>query len=173
MPTRSTGQNPNTPYFEPERFIHHTLRKIKKQSPFIPIEDRVPKTKYPPFENLFESEVAYNPFLDLPFPMVDDQPMWGNNQAVTPTLGAAIVAVDLGDNFTVKGHHLSMIKDQQFDERSQADPHKHITKIVEVCGMFRYGDTNVDAIKLKLFPSSLAGEAKIWFNELSLGVISI
>ncbi|GJZ85254.1 hypothetical protein Tco_0650593, partial [Tanacetum coccineum] len=34
--------------------------------------------------------------------MVDDQPMWGNNQAVAPTPGTAIVTVDLGDNFTVK-----------------------------------------------------------------------
>ncbi|GJY97606.1 reverse transcriptase domain-containing protein [Tanacetum coccineum] len=56
--------------------------------------------------------------------MADDQPMWGNNRAVAPTPGAAIVAVDLGDNFTVKGHHLSMIKDRQFDERLRADPHK-------------------------------------------------
>ncbi|GJZ00063.1 hypothetical protein Tco_0517492 [Tanacetum coccineum] len=38
--------------------------------------------------------------------------------------------------------------------------------------MFRYGNTNVDAIKLKLFPSSLSGDAKVWFNELSLGVIT-
>nr|GEW73009.1 reverse transcriptase domain-containing protein [Tanacetum cinerariifolium] len=65
-----------------------------------------------------------------------------------------------------------MIKDPQFDERSRAYPHKHIAEFVEVCGMFRYGDTNVDAIKLKLFSSSLVGEAKIWFNELSSGVIS-
>nr|GEV93189.1 reverse transcriptase domain-containing protein [Tanacetum cinerariifolium] len=162
MPTRSAGQNPITPYFEPERFIHQTLRKEKKQNPFIPIEDRVLKTKYPPFENLFEADVVCNPFLDLPFPMADDQPIWGNNQAVAPTPGAAIVAVDLGDNFTVKGHHLSMIKDRQFDGRSRADPHMHIAEFVKVCGMFCYGDTNVDAIKLKLFPSSLAGEAKIW-----------
>ncbi|GJW80310.1 reverse transcriptase domain-containing protein [Tanacetum coccineum] len=51
--------------------------------------------------------------------MADDQPMWGNNQAVAPTPGAAIVVVDLGDNFTVKGHHLSMIKDRQFDGRAR------------------------------------------------------
>ncbi|GKB65409.1 reverse transcriptase domain-containing protein [Tanacetum coccineum] len=38
--------------------------------------------------------------------------------------------------------------------------------------MFRYGTTNADAIKLKLFPSSLAGDAKVWFNELSPGVIA-
>ncbi|GKD35276.1 hypothetical protein Tco_1250785 [Tanacetum coccineum] len=104
--------------------------------------------------------------------MANDQPMWGNNRAVAPTPGTAIVAVDLGHNFTVKGHHLSMIKDRQFDGRLRADPHKHIVEFVEICGMFCYGDTNADAIKLKLFPSSLAGEAKIWFNKLSPGMIT-
>ncbi|GJZ81494.1 reverse transcriptase domain-containing protein [Tanacetum coccineum] len=98
--------------------------------------------------------------------------MWGNNRAVAPTAEAAIAAVNLGNNFTVKGHHLSMIKDRKFDGRSQADPHKHIAEFVEICGMFRYGNTNADAIKLKLFPLSLAGEAKIWFNELSPCVIT-
>nr|GEX44496.1 reverse transcriptase domain-containing protein [Tanacetum cinerariifolium] len=105
--------------------------------------------------------------------MADNQPMWGNNRAIAPTPGAAIVTVDLGDNFTINGRHLSMIKDRQFDGRSWADPHKHIIEFIKVCGMFRYGDTNMDAIKLKLLPSSLAGEAKIWFNELSPDVISI
>ncbi|GKB84926.1 reverse transcriptase domain-containing protein [Tanacetum coccineum] len=166
MQTRSAGQDPTTPYSEPEHFIHQTLRKKKKRNPFIPIEDRVPKAKYPPFKNLFEAEVIYNPFLDLPFPMADDQAIWGNNQVIAPTPKAAIIAVDLRDNFTVKGHHLSMIKDQQFVGRSRTNPHKHIAEFVEVCGMFHY------AIKLKLFPSSLAGEAKISFNELSPGVIT-
>nr|GEX06808.1 reverse transcriptase domain-containing protein [Tanacetum cinerariifolium] len=45
--------------------------------------------------------------------MADDQHIWGNNRVVAPTLEAAIVAVDLGDNFTVKGHHLSMIKENK------------------------------------------------------------
>ncbi|GJX98584.1 hypothetical protein Tco_0355603 [Tanacetum coccineum] len=93
--------------------------------------------------------------------MADDQPMWGNNRAVAPTLGAAIVVVDLGKNITVKGHHLAMIKDSQFDGREWADPHKHIAKFVKIYGMFRYGNTNNDPIKLKLFPSSFAGDAKV------------
>ncbi|GJS82745.1 putative nucleotidyltransferase, ribonuclease H [Tanacetum coccineum] len=67
--------------------------------------------------------------------MADDQPMWGNNRAVAPTPEAAIVAVDLGDNFTVKGYHLSMIKDRQLDEFSWVDPHKHIAEFVEICGI--------------------------------------
>ncbi|GJW56854.1 hypothetical protein Tco_0103585 [Tanacetum coccineum] len=71
--------------------------------------------------------------------MADDQPMWGNNQTVAPTPRAAIVAVDLGDNFIVKGHHFSMIKDRQFDGRSRANPHKHIAEFVEVYGI-EWGD---------------------------------
>nr|GEX36840.1 hypothetical protein [Tanacetum cinerariifolium] len=116
--------------------------------------------KYPPFENLFNAEVISNPFLDLPFPMADDQPVWANNRAVAPTPAAAIVAVDLGDNFNVKGHHLSMIKDRQFDGRARADPHKHIIEFIKICDMFQYANTNADSIKLKLFPSSIAGDVK-------------
>nr|GEV14048.1 reverse transcriptase domain-containing protein [Tanacetum cinerariifolium] len=104
--------------------------------------------------------------------MADDRPMWGNNRAIAPTPRAAIVAVDLRDNFIVKGHHLSMIKDRQFDGRALADPHKHIAEFVKICRMFRYGNNNVDAIKLKLFASSLFEDAKVWFNELSPDVIT-
>ncbi|GJR93023.1 hypothetical protein Tco_0265197 [Tanacetum coccineum] len=74
--------------------------------------------------------------------MADDQPMWGNNRAIAPTPEAAIIAVVLGDNFTVKGHHLSMIKDQQFDGRSRANPHKHIAEFVEI---FEQGQKNHQA----------------------------
>ena len=38
--------------------------------------------------------------------------------------------------------------------------------------MFRYGDTDVNAIKLKLFSSSLTGDAKVWYNELTPGTIN-
>ncbi|GJW56862.1 reverse transcriptase domain-containing protein [Tanacetum coccineum] len=65
-----------------------------------------------------------------------------------------------------------MIKDRQFDGRAWADPHKHIAKFVKICGMFQYDNTNVDVIKLKIFPSSLPGDAKVWLNELSLSVIT-
>nr|GEV65453.1 reverse transcriptase domain-containing protein [Tanacetum cinerariifolium] len=65
--------------------------------------------------------------------MADDQPMWANNRAVAPTLASAIIAVDLGDNFTVKEHHISMIKDCQFDGRARVDPHRHIDEFIKIC----------------------------------------
>ncbi|GJX18523.1 hypothetical protein Tco_0221200 [Tanacetum coccineum] len=121
MNTRSTGQEPTTPYSEPKLFIHRTKKKKKRRNPFIPVENRIPKVNYPPFENLFEALVVYNLFLDLPFPMANDQLMWGNNRAVAPTPGAAIVAVDLGDNFTVKGRGtIIQIFYHGLDETTQA-----------------------------------------------------
>nr|GEZ96082.1 putative reverse transcriptase domain-containing protein [Tanacetum cinerariifolium] len=79
---------------EPKHFIHHTKKKKMTRNSFIPVEDRIPKVKYSPFENLFEALVVYTPFIDLPFPMADDQPRWGNNRVIAPTPGAAIVVVD-------------------------------------------------------------------------------
>nr|GEU96012.1 reverse transcriptase domain-containing protein [Tanacetum cinerariifolium] len=67
----------------------------------------------------------------------DDRPMWGNNRAIATTPRSAIIAVDLGDNFSIKGHRLLMIKDRQFDGRARADPHKHIAEFVKICEMFR------------------------------------
>ncbi|GJY76868.1 hypothetical protein Tco_0481984 [Tanacetum coccineum] len=52
--------------------------------------------------------------------MADDQPMLANNRAIAPTPTSGIVAFDLRDNFTRKGHHLSMIKDRQFDGHVRA-----------------------------------------------------
>ncbi|GJT14018.1 hypothetical protein Tco_0861060 [Tanacetum coccineum] len=104
--------------------------------------------------------------------MADDHPMWGTNRAVAPTSGDAIIAVHLGDNFIVKGHHLSMIKDRLFNSCAWPDPHKHIAEFIEICGMFRYSNTNVDSIKLKLFPLSLSGDVKVWYNELILSIIT-
>jgi hypothetical protein len=154
MNTRSTTKKLNSPLSNPE-----SLFRKKRSSTILNWFDNISEEH--PISNLFE-----------PIPMADDLPMWAANRTVAPTPGAAIVVADLGENFTVKGHHLSMIKDRQFDGRSRADPHKHISEFIEICGMFRYGDTNVDAIKLKLFPSSLAGDAKVWYNELTPGTIN-
>ncbi|GJS72731.1 hypothetical protein Tco_0705572 [Tanacetum coccineum] len=78
--------------------------------------------------------------------MADDRPMWGNNRAVAATPRSAIAMVDLGENFNVKGHHLSMIKDRQFDGRARADLHKYIAEFIEICGFTQHpNESLVDA----------------------------
>ncbi|GJT69323.1 reverse transcriptase domain-containing protein [Tanacetum coccineum] len=67
--------------------------------------------------------------------MVDDQPMWGNNQAIAPTSRVAIVVVDLRDNFTVKGRGtIIQIFYHGLDESTQA--------IIDAKGIFIYKTLN-------------------------------
>nr|GEU99569.1 reverse transcriptase domain-containing protein [Tanacetum cinerariifolium] len=62
--------------------------------------------------------------------MADDQPMWGNNQAIAPTSRAAIVTVDLGDNFTVK----ESSNDSKFMENIEALTTKIDSQFKEIKG---------------------------------------
>ncbi|GKB95128.1 reverse transcriptase domain-containing protein [Tanacetum coccineum] len=60
-----------------------------------------------------------------------------------------------------------MIRENKFDGYLRADPHDHIREFLAICNMFRYGETQSEAVKLLIFPFSLSDEAKTWFNELN------
>nr|XP_043620293.1 uncharacterized protein LOC122592150 [Erigeron canadensis] len=102
-----------------------------------------------------------------------DRSVMEMTKAVAPTPGSAIVLPNLGDSFSVKGHHLKLIQDNQYDGRAKSDPHKHVSKFTGLCKMFKYGgDVTEDNVKLSLFSSSLIGEARVWFDELDEGTIT-
>ncbi|GKA75021.1 reverse transcriptase domain-containing protein [Tanacetum coccineum] len=60
-----------------------------------------------------------------------------------------------------------MIRENKFDGQLQADPHDHIREFLAICDMFKYGETQSEAVKLLIFPLSLYDKAKTWFNELN------
>ncbi|GJS11673.1 reverse transcriptase domain-containing protein [Tanacetum coccineum] len=97
----------------------------------------------------------------------DDQPMWESAKTVAPTPNSAIVQPNVDDNFVINSTHLKMICENKFDGYLRADPHDHIREFLAICNMFRYGETQSEAIKLLIFPFSLCDEAKTWFNELN------
>ncbi|GJS62683.1 hypothetical protein Tco_0657467 [Tanacetum coccineum] len=97
----------------------------------------------------------------------DDQPMWENAKTVAPTPNSAIVQPNVDKNFVINSTHLKMISENKFDGIQRADPHDHIREFLAICNMFRYGETQSEAIKLLIFPFSLCDEAKTWFNELN------
>ncbi|KAK0575359.1 hypothetical protein LWI29_037893 [Acer saccharum] len=45
------------------------------------------------------------------------------------------------------------------------DPNLHLQKFNEICDTFKYNDIPDDFVKLKLFPFSLANDARIWLNS--------
>ncbi|GJZ00792.1 reverse transcriptase domain-containing protein [Tanacetum coccineum] len=70
--------------------------------------------------------------------------------------------------FTESGNtHLKMILKNKFDGYLRADPHDHIHEFLAICDMFKYGETQSEAVKLLIFPYSLSDKAKTWFNELN------
>ncbi|GJQ99353.1 reverse transcriptase domain-containing protein [Tanacetum coccineum] len=102
---------------------------------------------------------------------MDDKPMWAADHVVAPTPGSSITIPETANEFAIKGNHLTLVKGNQFDGRTKIDPHKHIHEFLGICDMFKYRDTENEAVRLMMFPLSLTGEAKTWLDELNEGTI--
>ncbi|GJZ54136.1 reverse transcriptase domain-containing protein, partial [Tanacetum coccineum] len=97
----------------------------------------------------------------------DDQPMWESAKTVAPTPNSVNVQPNVDDNFVINSTHLNMIRENKFDGYPRADPHDHIREFLAIRNMFKYGETQSEAVKILIFPFSLCNEAKTWFNELN------
>ncbi|GJW42427.1 reverse transcriptase domain-containing protein [Tanacetum coccineum] len=97
--------------------------------------------------------------------------MWAADHVVALTPGSAITIPETANEFAIKGNHLTLVNENQFDGRTKTDPHKHNHEFLRICDMFKYRDTENEAVRLMMFPLSLTGEAKTWLNELNEGTI--
>ncbi|GJR77519.1 reverse transcriptase domain-containing protein [Tanacetum coccineum] len=138
------------------------------QKEFVEIESLKSSTQHPfvnefvviniPEEDVETQEIIIDP---------DDQPMWESAKTVAPTPNYAIVRPDVDDNFVINSTHLKMIWKNKFDGYLRANPHDHIREFLAICDMFKYGETQSEAVKLLIFPLSLCDKAKTWFDELN------
>ncbi|GJU09885.1 retrovirus-related pol polyprotein from transposon TNT 1-94 [Tanacetum coccineum] len=90
--------------------------------------------------------------------------------ALTPN--SIIVRPDVDDNFVINSTNLNMIRENNFDGYLRVDPHDDIHEFLAICDMFKYGETQSEALKLLIFPFSMCDEAKTCFNELNEESIS-
>ncbi|GJS65559.1 hypothetical protein Tco_0680123 [Tanacetum coccineum] len=104
-----------------------------------------------PEEDVKTKQIILNP---------DDQPIWKSAKNVAPTPNSAIVRPNVDDNFLINSTHLKMIRENKFDGYLLADPHDHIREFLAICDMFKYGETQSEAVKLLMFPISLSNKAK-------------
>ncbi|GKA76979.1 hypothetical protein Tco_0783440 [Tanacetum coccineum] len=104
---------------------------------------------------------------------MDDEPMWAADRVVALTPGSAITIPETTNEFANKGNHLTLVKGNQFDDRTKTDPHKHIHKFLRICNMFKYRDTENEVVRLMMFPLSLIREAKTWLDELNKETIEM
>ncbi|GKF74733.1 hypothetical protein Tco_0224177, partial [Tanacetum coccineum] len=97
---------------------------------------------------------------------MDDEPMWAADRVVAPTSDFAITILETANEFVIKGNHLTLIKGNQFDGRTKTDPHKHIHEFLKICDMFKYRDTENEAVRLMMFPyHSLEKQKHGWTNS--------
>ncbi|GKC37510.1 hypothetical protein Tco_1049894 [Tanacetum coccineum] len=171
MHTRASNPELVEPLPEPERTLN---RKLRRRNMRVLFEQRnephaQPRVVYVPILDIN----YFCHFLDIPknYNPMDDEPMWAVGRVVAPTPGFAITIPDTAKEFAIKGNHLTLVKGNQFDGRIKTDPHKHINKFLRICDMFKYRDTENEAVRLMMFPLSLMGEAKTWLNELNEGTI--
>ncbi|GJY30945.1 hypothetical protein Tco_0414440 [Tanacetum coccineum] len=79
--------------------------------------------------------------------------------------GEAIVIPEiLADNFKIKTN-LLLVQANKFHSFERDNPHTHIANFKRMTATLKYRDVPNDVIKLMLFPYSLEGAARIWYEK--------
>nr|GEY19507.1 reverse transcriptase domain-containing protein [Tanacetum cinerariifolium] len=87
-------------------------------------------------------------------------------QAPTEGYGEAIVILEiLAENFEIKMNLLQLVQTNKFHGFERDNPHTHISNFKRMNSTLKYRDVPNDVIKLMLFPYSLEGVARIWYEK--------
>nr|GEY28604.1 reverse transcriptase domain-containing protein [Tanacetum cinerariifolium] len=116
--------------------------------------------------NRRRSKPRVEPFSVPIVTMADNRTMEEMLQAPTEGYGDAIVVPDiLAENFEIKTGLLSLIQANQFHGFESNNPNDHIRSFNRITSTLKFRELPNDAIKLMLFPYSLEGAAKIWYEK--------
>nr|GEW57641.1 reverse transcriptase domain-containing protein [Tanacetum cinerariifolium] len=87
-------------------------------------------------------------------------------QAPTEGYGEAIIIPKiLAENFEIKTNLLQLVQTNKFHGFERDSPHTHISNFKRMTATLKYRDVPNDDIKLMLFPYSLEGAARIWYEK--------
>nr|GEW15682.1 reverse transcriptase domain-containing protein [Tanacetum cinerariifolium] len=87
-------------------------------------------------------------------------------QAPTERYGEAIVILEiLAENFEIKTNLLQLVQANKFHGFERDNPHTHISNFKRTATTLKYRYVSNDVIKLMLFPYSLEGAARVWYEK--------
>nr|GFC38759.1 reverse transcriptase domain-containing protein [Tanacetum cinerariifolium] len=87
-------------------------------------------------------------------------------QAPTEGYGEAIVIPKIvAENFKIKTNLLKLVQANKFHGFKRDNPHTHISNFKRMTATLKYRDVLNDTIKLMLFPYSLEGAARVWYEK--------
>ncbi|GKC39665.1 reverse transcriptase domain-containing protein, partial [Tanacetum coccineum] len=87
-------------------------------------------------------------------------------RAPTEGYGEAIVLPEINaDHFEIKTNLLQLVQANPFYGRENDNPHAHINSFKRITSTLRFRNVPNDVIKLMMFPYSLEGDAKTWYEK--------
>ncbi|GJR42366.1 reverse transcriptase domain-containing protein [Tanacetum coccineum] len=87
-------------------------------------------------------------------------------RAPTKGYGEAIVLPKINaDHFDIKTNLLQLVQAYPFYSRESENPHAHINSFKRITSTLRFRNVPNDVIKLMMFPYSLEGAAKTWYEK--------
>ncbi|GJV46189.1 reverse transcriptase domain-containing protein [Tanacetum coccineum] len=99
-------------------------------------------------------------------PMADDRTMEELLQAPTEGYGEAIVIPEINaGHFEIKTNLLQLVQANPFRGFERENPHTHINNFKRITSTLKFRDVPNDVIKLMMFPYSLEGAARVWYDK--------
>nr|GEW42069.1 reverse transcriptase domain-containing protein [Tanacetum cinerariifolium] len=113
---------------------------------------RTPNVVEPEFRNIVE--------------MADNRTMEELLQAPTEGYGESIVISEINaDHFEIKTNLLQLVQANPYHGFEREDPHTHINNFKRITSTLKFRDVPNDVFKLMIFPYSLEGSARVWYDK--------
>nr|GEZ94777.1 reverse transcriptase domain-containing protein [Tanacetum cinerariifolium] len=98
--------------------------------------------------------------------MADNRTMEELLQAPTEGYGEAIVIQEINANhFEIKTNLLQLVQANPYHGFERENPHTHINNFKRYTLTLKFRDVPNDVIKLMMFPYSLEGNARVWYDK--------
>nr|GEW88654.1 reverse transcriptase domain-containing protein [Tanacetum cinerariifolium] len=98
--------------------------------------------------------------------MADYRTMKELLQAPTEGYGEAIVIPEINaDNFEIKTNLLQLVQENPYHGFERETSHTHINNFKRITSTLKFKDVPNDVIKLMMFPYSLEGAARVWYDK--------
>nr|GEU82903.1 reverse transcriptase domain-containing protein [Tanacetum cinerariifolium] len=98
--------------------------------------------------------------------MANNRTMGELLQAPTEGYGEAIVIPKINaDHFEIKTNLLQLVQVNLYHGFERENPHTHINNFKRITSTLKFRDVPNDVIKLMMFPYSLKGNARVWYDK--------
>nr|GFA22929.1 reverse transcriptase domain-containing protein [Tanacetum cinerariifolium] len=98
--------------------------------------------------------------------MADNRTMKELLQAPTEGYGEAILIPEINaDHFEIKMNLLQLVQANPYHGFERENPHTHINNFKRITSTLKFRDVPNDVIKLRMFPYSLEGSARVWYDK--------